>query len=323
MRLARRKLLQAAVSVTVLPVVSRIARAQGYPSRPVRIISPFPAGQATDTVARLIGQSLSERIGEPVIIENRTGAGGNIGTEAVVRALPDGYTLLIASLSNAVNATLYRKLTFNFIRDIAAVAPIGGGTYILVLNPSVPARTVPEFIAYAKANPGRINMGSSGSGSVSHVFGEMFKMMTGVSLVHVPYRGGYLPDLLSGQVQVVFGTISTCIQYVRSGMLRALAVTTAKRWDELPDIPTLGEFVPGYEASQWYGVAAPKDTPGEVIDKLNQEITAVVADPVMKRRLADVGVEAMLMTPTAFGKFIAEETERWGKVVREADIRAD
>jgi len=323
MRLARRKLLQAAVSVTVLPVVSRIARAQGYPSRPVRIISPFPAGQATDTVARLIGQSLSERIGEPVIIENRTGAGGNIGTEAVVRALPDGYTLLIASLSNAVNATLYRKLTFNFIRDIAAVAPIGGGTYILVLNPSVPARTVPEFIVYAKANPGRINMGSSGSGSVSHVFGEMFKMMTGVSLVHVPYRGGYLPDLLSGQVQVVFGTISTCIQYVRSGMLRALAVTTAKRWDELPDIPTLGEFVPGYEASQWYGVAAPKDTPGEVIDKLNQEITAVVADPVMKRRLADVGVEAMLMTPTAFGKFIAEETERWGKVVREADIRAD
>jgi len=323
MRPARRKLLQAAVSVTVLPVVSRIARAQGYPSRPVRIISPFPAGQATDTVARLIGQSLSERIGEPVIIENRTGAGGNIGTEAVVRALPDGYTLLIASLSNAVNATLYRKLTFNFIRDIAAVAPIGGGTYILVLNPSVPARTVPEFIAYAKANPGRINMGSSGSGSVSHVFGEMFKMMTGVSLVHVPYRGGYLPDLLSGQVQVVFGTISTCIQYVRSGMLRALAVTTAKRWDELPDIPTLGEFVPGYEASQWYGVAAPKDTPGEVIDKLNQEITAVVADPVMKRRLADVGVEAMLMTPTAFGKFIAEETERWGKVVREADIRAD
>ena len=323
MRLARRKLLQAAVSVTVLPVVSRIARAQGYPSRPVRIISPFPAGQATDTVARLIGQSLSERIGEPVIIENRTGAGGNIGTEAVVRALPDGYTLLIASLSNAVNATLYRKLTFNFIRDIAAVAPIGGGTYILVLNPSVPARTVPEFIAYAKANPGRINMGSSGSGSVSHVFGEMFRMMTGVSLVHVPYRGGYLPDLLSGQVQVVFGTISTCIQYVRSGMLRALAVTTAKRWDELPDIPTLGEFVPGYEASQWYGVAAPKDTPGEVIDKLNQEITAVVADPVMKRRLADVGVEAMLMTPTAFGKFIAEETERWGKVVREADIRAD
>ena len=323
MRLARRKLLQAAVSVTVLPVVSRIARAQGYPSRPVRIISPFPAGQATDTVARLIGQSLSERIGEPVIIENRTGAGGNIGTEAVVRALPDGYTLLIASLSNAVNATLYRKLTFNFIRDIAAVAPIGGGTYILVLNPSVPARTVPEFIAYAKANPGRINMGSSGSGSVSHVFGEMFKMMTGVSLVHVPYRGGYLPDLLSGQVQVVFGTISTCIQYVRSGMLRALAVTTAKRWDELPDIPTLGEFVPGYEASQWYGVAAPKDTPGEVIDKLNHEITAAVADPLMKMRLADVGVDPMLMTPAAFGKFIAEETERWGKVVREADIRAD
>jgi tripartite-type tricarboxylate transporter receptor subunit TctC len=323
MKLARRKLLQAAAGAAVLPAVSRIARAQGYPSRPVRIITPFPAGQASDTVARLIGQSLSERTGQPAIIENRTGAGGNIGTEAVVHAPPDGYALLLVSLSNAVNATLYRKLNFNFIRDIAPVAAIGGGTYMLVLNPSVPARSVPEFIAYTKANPGRINMGSSGSGSVSHVFGELFKMMTGVSLVHVPYRGGYLPDLLSGQVQVVFGTISTCIQYVRSGMLRALAVTTATRWDSLPDVPTLAEFVPGYEASQWYGIGAPKDTPAEVIDKLNNEINAVVADPVMKGRLADLGVDPMLMTPAAFGNFIAEETEKWGKVVRQADIRAD
>jgi tripartite-type tricarboxylate transporter receptor subunit TctC len=323
MRLVRRKLLQAAVGTAVLPVLSRITRAQAYPSRPVRIITPFPAGQASDTVARLIGQSLSERIGQPAIIENRTGAGGNIGTEAVVRAPPDGYTLLLASLSNAVNATLYRKLNFNFIRDIAPVAAIGGGTYMMVLNPSVPARTVPEFIAYAKANPGRINMGSSGSGSVSHVFGELFKMMTGVSLVHVPYRGGYVSDLLSGQVQVVFGTISTCIQYVRSGMLRALAVTTATRWHALPDVPTLAEFVPGYEASQWYGIGAPKDTPAEVIDKLNNETNAVVADPVMKGRLADLGVDPMLMTSAAFGSFIAEETEKWGKVVRQADIRAD
>jgi tripartite-type tricarboxylate transporter receptor subunit TctC len=323
MRLVRRKFLQAAVGTAVLPALSRITRAEAYPSRPVRIITPFPAGQASDTVARLIGQSLSERIGQPAIIENRTGAGGNIGTEAVVRAPPDGYTLLLASLSNAVNATLYRKLNFNFIRDIAPVAAIGGGTYMMVLNPSVPARTVPEFVAYAKANPGRINMGSSGSGSVSHVFGELFKMMTGVSLVHVPYRGGYVSDLLSGQVQVVFGTISTCIQYVRSGMLRALAVTTATRWDALPDVPTLAEFVPGYEASQWYGIGAPKDTHAEVIEKLNNETNAVVADPVMKGRLADLGVDPMLMTPAAFGSFIAEETEKWGKVVRQADIRAD
>jgi tripartite-type tricarboxylate transporter receptor subunit TctC len=303
--------------------VSRIARAQAYPSRPVRIIVPFPAGQATDTIARLMGQSLLERLGQPFVIENRTGAGGNMATESVVRATPDGYTLLLVGLPNAVNATLYSKLNFNFIRDIAPVASIGGGPYVMVVNPSVPAKTVPEFIAYAKANPGKINMGSSGSGAASHVFGERFKMMTGINLVHVPYRGAYLPDLLSGQVQIVFGTITTCIQYIRSGMLRALAVTTATRSDVLPDIPTLAEFVPGYEASYWYGLGAPKDTPAEVIDKLNREINAVAVDPLIKARLASLGVDPVLMTSAEFGKFIADQTEKWGKVIRAANLKAD
>ncbi len=323
MKLPRRKFLRLAAGAAALPAVSRIARAQAYPSRPVRIIVPFPAGQATDTIARLMGQSLSERLGPSFVIENRTGAGGNIGTESVVRATPDGYTLLLIGLSNAMNATLYKKLNFNFIRDIAPVASIGGVPYLMVINPSVPARTVPEFIAYAKANPGKINMGSSGSGSVSHVFGERFKTMTGINLVHVPYRGGYVPDLLSGQVQVVFGTISSCIQYIRGGMLRALAVTTATRSDVLPDIPTLGEFVPGYEASQWYGVGAPKDTPTEVIDKLNNEINAVAADPLITARLAGLGVDPMSMTSAAFGKLIADEIEKWGKVIRAANIKAE
>ena len=323
MTLPRRQFLHLAAGAAALPAMPRIARAQPYPSRPVRIIIPFPAGQATDTVARLMGQSLSERLGQPFVIENRTGAGGNIGTETVVRATPDGYTLLLVGLSNAINATLYEKLNFNFIRDIAPVASIGGGPYIMVVNPSVPAKTVPEFVAYAKANSGKINMASSGSGSVSHVFGELFKMMTGVNLVHVPYRGGYVPDLLSGQVQVVFGTISSCIQYVMGGMLRALAVTTATRSDALPDIPTLAEFVPGYEASQWYGVGAPKDTPAAVIDKLNKEINAVAADPIIKARLAGLGVDPMSMTSAEFGKSIAAETEKWAKVIRVANIKVE
>ena len=323
MKLPRRDFLRLSAGATAVTAVSRIAQAQAYPSRPVRIIVPFPAGLATDTIARLMGQSLSERLGQPFVIENRTGAGGNIGTESVVRAAPDGYTLLLVSLSNAVNATLYKRLNFNFIREIAPVASIGGATYVMVVNPSVPARTVPEFIAYARANPGKINMGSSGSGSVSHVFGERFQMMTGINLVHVPYRGGYAPDLLSGQVQVVFGTIPTCIQYIRSGMLRALAVTTAARSDVLPDVPTVAEFVPGYEASQWYGVGAPKETPAEVIDTLNKEINAVVADPNIKARFADLGVDATPMTPVAFGKFIADETESWGKVIQAANIKVD
>ena len=320
MTLPRRAVLHLVAASAALPAAARMTWAQAYPARPVRMIVPFPAGQASDTVARLIGQSLSERLGQPFVIENRTGAGGNIGTESVVRAIGDGYTLLLASLSNAVNATLYKKLNFEFIRDIAPVASIGGGPYLMVVNPSVPAKTVAEFIAHAKANSGKINMGSSGSGSVSHVFGELFKMMTGVSLVHVPYRGGYVPDLLSGQVQVVFSTISSSIQYVRSGMLRALAVTTATRSDVLPDIPTLGEFVPGYEASQWYGVGAPKETPAEVLETLNKAVNAVAADPSIKARLAGVGVDPTPMTSAAFGAFIVEETEKWGKVIRAANL---
>jgi tripartite-type tricarboxylate transporter receptor subunit TctC len=323
MKLPRRTFLHLAGGAAALPAVSRFAWAQAYPTRPVRIIVPFPAGQATDTIARLVGQSLSERLGQPFIIENRTGAGGNIATESVVRATPDGYTLLLVGVSNAMNATLYKKLNFNFIREIAPVASIGAAVYVMVINPSVPAKTVPEFIAYAKANPGKINMGSSGSGSVSHVFGERFKMMTGINLVHVPYRGGYVPDLLSGQVQVVFGTISSCIQYIRGGMLRALAVTTAIRSDVLPDIPTLAEFVPGYEASQWYGIGAPKDTPTEVIDKLNNEINAIAADPLIKARIAGLGVNPMSMTSAAFGKFIADETEQWGNVIQALNIKAE
>src|SRR5262249_37025677 len=245
----RRQILHLAAGAAALAGVPGTAGAQAYPSRLVRIIVPFPAGQASDTVARLVGQSLSERLAQPFVIENRTGAGGNIGTEGVVRATPDGHTLLLMGLSNAINATLYRKLNFNFIREIAPVASIGGAPYVMVVHPSVPAKTVPEFIAYAKANPSKINMGSSGSGSVSHIFGERFKMMTGVNLVHVPYRGGYVPDLLSGQVQVVFGTIPSCIQYIRGGMLRALAVTNAAPSDVLPGIPTPAGFAPRYEAS--------------------------------------------------------------------------
>jgi tripartite-type tricarboxylate transporter receptor subunit TctC len=323
MKFPRRRFLHLAAGTAALPVVPRIAWAQAYPSRPVRIVVPFPAGQATDSIARLMGQSLSERLGQALVIENRTGAGGNIGTEAVVHAPPDGYTLLLAGLSNAMNPTLYKKLNFNFIREIAPVASIGGVPYVMVINPSVPTKTVPEFIAYAKANPGKINMGSSGSGSVSHVFGERFKGMTGINLVHVPYRGGYVPDLLSGQVQVVFGTISSCIQYIRGGMLRALAVTTATRSDVLPDIPILAEFVPGYEASQWYGVGAPKSTSADIVDKLNREVNAGLADTKLKARLADVGVEPTPMTPAEFGKLIADDTEKWGKVIQAANIKAE
>jgi tripartite-type tricarboxylate transporter receptor subunit TctC len=269
----RRQFLYLAAGAAVLPAMPRFAWAQSYPTRPARIIVPFPAGQATDTIARLMGQSLLERLGQPFVIENRTGAGGNIGTESVVRAAPDGYTLLLVGLANAINVTLYKKLHFNFIRDIAPVASICGTPYVMVVNPSIPAYTIPEFIAYAKANSGKINMGSSGIGSVSHVFGEQFKMMTGINLVHVPSRGGYVPDLLSGQVQVAFGTILTCFQYIRGDMLRALAVTTTTRSEVLPDIPSLAEFVPDYEGSQWFGVGAPKDTPTEVMTSSTRRST--------------------------------------------------
>jgi len=289
MKLPRRNFLHLAAGAAALPAVSRVTWAQAYPTRSVRMIVPFPAGQASDTIARLMGQSLSERLGQPFVIENRTGAGGNIGTESVVRATPDGYTLLLVTIANAMNATLYAKLNFNFIREIVPVASICGAVYVMVINPSVPAKTVPEFIAYAKTNWGKINMGSSGSGSASHVFGERFKIMTGINLVHVPYRGGYVPDLLSGQVQVAFGTIATNIQYIRSGMLRALAVTTATRSGALPDIPALAEVVPGYEASQWFGIGVPKNTPIEIVDKLNKEINAALSDANVKTRLVDLG----------------------------------
>ncbi len=323
MRMSRRKLLYLATGATALPMLPRIASAQAYPTRPVRIVVPFPAGQATDSVARLIAQSLSERLGQAFVVENRTGAGGNIGTESVVRAPPDGTTLVLSGLSAAINTTLYKKLSFDFVHDIAPVASIGGSPYVMVINPSVPAKTIPEFIAYAKANPGKINMASSGNGAVSHVFGELFKMMTETNMMHVPYRGGYIPDLLAGQTQVVVGTIASCIQLINAGKLRALAVTTATRSPALPDVPAMAESVPGYDATQWYGLGAPRNTPAEVITRLNNEVNAIIADPGMKTRLAGIGVDPMPMSSADFGKFIADETEKWAKVVRAANINAE
>ena len=322
MKLPRRKFMHLATGAAALPALSRVAWSQTYPARPVRIVVGLPPATAADIIARLVGQWLSERLGQQFVIENRPGAGSNIGTEVVVRASPDGYTLLLAVTANTVNATLYEKLSFNFIRDIAPVASIVATTYVLVVNPSVPAKTVAEFIAYASANPGKINMASTGNGSGTHVFGELFKMMTGVNMVHVPYRANFYPDLLGGQVQAAFVTTVSSIAYIRGGKLRALAVTTAARSRALPDIPTVGEFVPGYEASGWEGIGAPKNTPVEIIDKINKEINLALADPKMKARFADLGVEPMPMSPAAFGKFIADETEKWGKVIRTANIKA-
>jgi tripartite-type tricarboxylate transporter receptor subunit TctC len=291
----------------------------------VRLIVPFAPAGGSDTIARLMGQWLSERLGQPFVIENRPGAGSNIGTEAVVRASPDGYTLLVFASPAAINATLYDNLNFNFIRDIVPVAGIMRVPSAMVVHPSVPAKTVPEFIAYAKANPGKINMGSAGNGSTSHVFGELFKMMTGVNMVHIQYRGNgpALIDLLAGQVQVMFATTVSSIGYIRSGRLRALAVTAATRSEALPDIPTVAEFVPGYESSFWTGVGAPKNTPAEIVDKLNNEINAALADPKFKARLADLGGTALSGSPSDFGKLIADETEKWGKVVKFVGIKAD
>jgi tripartite-type tricarboxylate transporter receptor subunit TctC len=325
MKLPRRTFLRIAGGAAALPSISRIARAQTYPSRPIRIILGFPAGNASDIVARLMAQSLSERLGQQVIVDNRPGASSNIGTEVAVRAPPDGYTLLMEVVTaNVINATLYANLNFNFIRDIAPIASIGEGSYVMVVNPSIPAKTVPEFIAYAKANPGKINYASSGSGGATHVFGELFKMMTGVDLLHVPYRGSFMPDLLSGQVQVVFGPISQLIEHIRTGQLRALAVTTGKRQATLPDIPTVAEFVPGYEASVWQGIGAPRNTPIEIIDRLNKEIKAGLADPRMKGQLADLGGGTVLSgSPADFGKLVADETEKWGKVIRAENIKPE
>jgi tripartite-type tricarboxylate transporter receptor subunit TctC len=318
MKLPRRNFLYLAAGAAALPTVSRFACAQAYPSRPVRLIVPFGPAGATDITARLIGQWLSERLGQQFVIENRPGAGGNVGTEAVVRAAPDGYTLGLFGAPSAINATLYDKLNFNFVRDIAPIAPIVRFPYVMVVNPSVPPKTLPEFIAYAKANPGKINMASPGIGSTPHVNGELFKVMTGTNMVHVPYRSAaaVMTDLLSGQVQLYFGTTASSLEYVRAGKLRALAVTIERRLDALPDIPAVAEFVPGYEASSWFGICAPRNTPVEIIDKLNKEINAGVADPKMKVQLTDLGGIALRGSPSDFGKLIAEETEKWGKVVK-------
>jgi tripartite-type tricarboxylate transporter receptor subunit TctC len=325
MKLHRRQLLHLAAGAAAVPALSRIARAQAYPTRPVRIIAPTAPGGAPDIVARLIGPWLSRRLGQQFVVENRPGGGSNIGTEAVVRASPDGYTLLLVSTTNAINATLYDRLNFDFLRDIAPVAGIIRLPLVMVVNPSVPAKTVPEFTAYAKANPGKINLGSPGIGTPPHVAGELFKMMAGVDLVHVPYRGGgpVMTDLLGGQVQVLFGSTSLTIEQIRAGKLRPLAVTTATRWEGLPDIPTVNDFVSGYEASAEVGLGAPRNTPAEIIDTLNKEINAALADPKMKARLADLGGTVLAGSPADFGKLIADETEKWGNVIRALNIKAE
>jgi tripartite-type tricarboxylate transporter receptor subunit TctC len=325
MKLPRRKFLHLAAGAAALPAMSRIARAQGYPARPVRIIVGFPAGGPGDIVTRLMGQWLSERLGQPFIVENRAGAAGNIGTEAVVRAPADGYTLLLTTVSNAVNATLYDKLNFNFIRDVAPVAGVVRVPNVMEVNPSFPAKTAPEFIAYAKASPNKLNFASGGNGTASHMQFELFKLMSGVSMVHVPYRGSApaLTDLLSGQIQLMFDPMPSSIGHIKAGKLRALAVTTATRSEVLPDLPTLRDFVPGYEASTWFGIVAPTNTPTEIIDKLNKEVNAALADPRMRARLADLGSTVLAGSPSDFGRLIADETEKWGKVIRAANIKPD
>jgi tripartite-type tricarboxylate transporter receptor subunit TctC len=321
----RRHFLHLAAGATALPVISRFAWAQTYPTQPVRIIVGFGPGGAPDILARLIGQWLSERLGQPFVVENRPGGGGNVGTELVVRAPPDGYTLLLVSLTNIVNATLYDNLNFNFIRDIAPVASISREPLGMEVNPSFPANTVPEFIAYAKANPGKINMASPGIGTTPHMAGELFMFMTGVKMVHVPYRSSApaLTDLLGGQVQMMFSPLPSSIEYVRAGKLRALAVTTATRSAALPDIPTVGDFVPGYEAATFFGIGAPKNTPAEIVERLNKEINAGLTDPNLKARLTDLGSVPTPVTPAELGKFIADETEKWGKVIRAANIKPE
>jgi tripartite-type tricarboxylate transporter receptor subunit TctC len=325
MKLPRRHFLHLAAGAAALPATSRMASAQAYPTRPVRIVVGFAPGGGVDIIARLIGQWLSERLGQQFIIENRPGAGTNIATEAVVRAPPDGYTLLLVNAANAVNATLYDSLSFNFVRDIAPVAGLMAASSVMVVHPSLPAKTVPEFIAYAKANPGKINMASGGVGSPSHVAGELFRMMAGVNMIHVPYRGlaPAMTDLLGGQVQVIFGAVTSSIEYIKAGRLRALAATTAKRSEALPDLPTVGEFVPGYEASQWYGLGVAKNTPTEIVDRLNKEINVALADPNMKARLADLGGTTLAGSPAEFGKLIVEETDKWGEVIRAANIKPE
>jgi tripartite-type tricarboxylate transporter receptor subunit TctC len=325
MKLPRRQFLQLAAGTTALPAVSRIACAQIYPARPVRVIVAVAAGGGADIVTRLMAQWLSEHLGQQFIVENRPGGGTNIGTEMVVHAPADGYTLLQVNLAHAINATLYEKLNYNFIRDIVPVAGIVSVSNVVEIHPSVPAKTLPEFIAYAKANPGKINMGSAGNGSSSHMAGELFKMLAGVNLVHVPYRGQgpAMTDLLGGQLQVIFAITPGTTEYVRIGKLRALAVTTGARAEALPDVPPVADFMPGYEASQWYGLGAPKNTPADVIEKLNKAVNAALADPAMKARLAEFGGTVMPGSPADFGKLITNETEKWAKVVKFAGVKTD
>jgi tripartite-type tricarboxylate transporter receptor subunit TctC len=325
MRLGRRRLLVLAAATLATPAALGKARAQAYPTRPVRWVVGFAPGGSTDFLARVMGPWLSERLGQPIVVENRPGGGSNIATEAVVNAAPDGYTLLMISPAHAVNATLYSKLNYVFLRDIAPVAGISREANVMVVNPAFPAKAVPEFIAYAKAHPGTINMASSGNGTSVHVAGELFNMMAGIKMLHVPYRGAgpAIIDLLGGQVQVMFAAMPSAIEHVRAGRLRALAVTTAARSPALPDLPSVGEFVPGYEASSWYGIGVPKGTPGQVIDILNKAVNAALADPKLKARIGDLGGTMLAGTPAEFGKLIADETEKWGKVVKFSGARAD
>jgi len=325
MKLPRRQFLQLAAGAATLPAMSRLARAQAYPSRPVRIIVGTPAGAGIDITARLIGQWLSERLGQQFVIENRPGAGGNIAAEAVVRAPADGCTLFLATPANAINATLYERLSFNFVHDIAPVGALMRVPLVVVVNPSLATKTVPEFIAYAKANPGKVNMALGGTGGVDHVAGILFQKETGTRFQLVPYRGlaSALTDLIGGQVQVIFSSIAAAIEYIRAGKLQALAVTSAVRADALPDLPTVGEFVPGVEASQWYGIVAPKGTPAAIVDTLNKEINAGLTDPKLKARLAALGGMVLPGTPEDFAKLIADETEKWGKVIRAANIKPE
>jgi tripartite-type tricarboxylate transporter receptor subunit TctC len=325
MKLFRRQFLHLAAGAAALPAVSRIARAQTYPTRPVRWMVGTAAGASPDIVARIMGQWLSEHLSQPLIIENRPGAGTNIAVQAVVRAPPDGYSLLFITSANAINATLYENLSFNFIRDIAPVASIMRGPLIAVVNPSVPFKTVPELIAYAKANPGKISMASNSNGTVSHVAGELFKMMTGTDMLHVAYRSEppALTDLIGGQVQVMFDNIPGVIELIKAGKLRALAITTARRWEALPELPTVDSFVPGYEASATFGVGVPKGTPTEIIERLNKEINSALADPKMKAQIAELGATPLAGSPSDYGNLIVDETEKWGKVVKFSDAKPD
>jgi tripartite-type tricarboxylate transporter receptor subunit TctC len=323
MHLGRRTFLQLAASAAALPVISDPASAQSYPTRPVQIVVGFPAGSGPDIVARLAAQWLTERLGQQFVVDNRPGAGSNLGTEAVARAAPDGYSLLLTVATNTVNATLYENLKFDFLRDVAPVTCMAGTAYVMAVTPSLPVNTGPEFVAYAKANPGKINMASSGTGSASHVTGELFKMMAGVDMVHVPYRSNYLPDLLSGQVQVTFAPTPSVIGYVKQGQLRPLGVTSPARMELLAEVPAIAEFVPGYEAIGWYGFGAPAGTPREIIDKLTSTINAMVVEPGVKERLGGLGLDPMTMTTIEFDKFVRAETEKWAKVIKFANIKAN